>query len=217
MTRMFRCIAVAVTAVAPLLAQDTVATGPTADRICYHARPKPACSVFFLTNAGVYMLTSTNAHVGSTPARALVDWGVMVNVGRQDAIGASFFGVGDFDGFTGGPAVRYRRWLRGQASLDVAVGTSIVAARSVRTNPITTGSLYGLLKWNPEPWLGFAARPELIHRTIVTSCGPSGCTVNTQSQRQLSFGVELGGVPGLILSGPAIFVSAVAAALAGTN
>src|SRR5712691_8232317 len=140
----------ALSAAAPLLAQDTAATGPTADRHCYHARPKPACSVFFLTDAGAYVLASAPAHVGSTSARALVDWGVMANVGRQDAIGASFFAVSDFDGFTGGPAVRYRRWLGRQASLDVAVGTSIVVSKSTRNSgQIKTGSLYGLVKWNP--------------------------------------------------------------------
>lgn len=217
MAHMFRCIAVAAMAAARLVAQDTVAIGRAADRPCYHPRPKFACSLFFLTNAGVYIHTSTNAHLGSTPARALVDWGVMVNIDKKDAIGASFFGVGDFDGFAGGPAVRYRRWLRGEASLDVAVGTSIVASQSIKTNPITNGSLYGVVKWNPKPWFGLAARPELIRRRVVTSCGPSGCTVDTRSERQLSLGVEFGWVPGLVLSVPGVLACAVAAAIAGAN
>ncbi len=143
--------------------------------------------------------------------------GVMMNVGRRDAIGASFFALGDIDGFTAGPAVRYRRWLGPQASLDVSVGTSIVASHSIRNNPIKTGSLYGLVKWNPEPWFGVAARPELIRRTVVTSCGPFGCTFDTRSEAQLSFGVEFSWVPGLVLTVPGVLACAVAAALAGTN
>ena len=183
--------AAALSAAAPLLAQDTAAT-------------RHVGALFLLTNAGVY--------VGSPSPRALVDWGVMVQVGRQAAIGASFFAIGDHDGFAGGPTVRYRRWLGPQASLDVAVGTSIVVS-TTNNNP-ETGSLYGLVKWNPVPWFGIAARPELIRR-IQSPCGPFGCTYD--SQPQLSLGVEFGRVPGLVLSVPGVLVVAAVGALAGAN
>ncbi len=180
----------ALSAAAPLLAQDTAATGH-------------AAGAFFLTNAGVY--------VGAPSARAVVDWGVMVPAGRQAAIGASFFAIGDYDGFAGGPAIRYRHWLGPQASLDVAVGVSIVASTS-NNNP-KTGSLYGLVKWSPVRWFGIAARPEVLQR--IASCGPFGCTYG--SQAQLSVGVEFGGTPGLVLSVPGALVIAAAGALSGLD
>src|SRR5258708_5995847 len=110
--------AAALSAAAPLLAQDTAATGH-------------AARAFLLTKGGVY--------AGAQSARAVVDGGIMAPAGSNAAIGASFFAIGDNDGFAGGPAVRYRHWLGPQGSLDVAVGVSIVASTS-NNNP-KTGSL----------------------------------------------------------------------------
>src|SRR5260370_22235807 len=106
MTRILCCLALALSGAAPLLAQDTAATADTAS-VCFKARPD--CSMFPLTNAGAY--------VGSRSARALVDWGVMFKVGGRDAIGASFFFLGDVDGFRACPAVPYRPWRGPGASL----------------------------------------------------------------------------------------------------
>jgi hypothetical protein len=150
-------------------------------------------------------------YVGAPSARAVVDWGIMVPAGGNAAIGVSFFAIGDRDGFAGGPALRYRRWLGPQASLDVAVGASVVA--SVSNNNPKTGSLYGLVKWSPVRWFGIAARPELLRR--IASCGPSGCSYG--SQAQLSVGVEFSGVPGLVLSLPCVLLVGVAGALAGVD
>ncbi len=201
-------LAVALSTAASLLAQDTAATGRSADLPCYHARSKPACSVFFLTNAGGYVTRRS----GTTGSRALVDWGVMVNVGERDAIGASFFALQDNEGGgAAGPVVRYRRWLRPPTSLDVAVGTAIVG-------DVKTGSLYGLVKWNPVHWFGVAARPDLIRQTVYTGCATFSCTPVTQSHAHLSFGVEFGWVPGLVLTaGGGLAVVVALATLVGSN
>jgi hypothetical protein len=202
MTRIFQCLALALSGAAPLLSQDTVATGP-----CRAFKPRPACSVILLTNAGAY--------VGSRSVRALVDWGVMFKVGgRGEAIGASLFALGDMDGVAAGPAVRYRRWRGPEASLDAAVGTSIVVSQASRNPQIMTGSLYGLVKWNPKPWFGVSARPELIREMVLTSCGTFGCTFDTRSVAQLSIGVEFSGVPGFVLSLPGVLALALADYLA---
>src|SRR5260370_35428839 len=105
--------AAALSAAAPLLAQDTAATGH-------------AAGAFLLTNAGVY--------VGAPSARAVVDWGIMVPAGSNAAIGASFFAIGDNDGFAGGPAVRYRHGLGAQGPPLVAVAGAILAQTSTH-NP----------------------------------------------------------------------------------
>jgi hypothetical protein len=121
-----------------------------------------------------------------------LDWGLMANVGGRTAIGASFFALWDDDGCAAGPAVRYRRWLRRAGSLDVAIGAPITGDR------IKTGSLYGLVKWNPVHWFGVALRPEFV-RQIVNTCGVGTCTLDTRSRAKLWLGVEFGWVPGLVL------------------
>ncbi len=57
--------------------------------LCYHARPKPACSAFVLTNYGSYVVT------GDFPVGVVVDWGWMVNVSTRDfevAVGTPLVG-----------------------------------------------------------------------------------------------------------------------------
>jgi hypothetical protein len=129
-----------------------------------------------------------------------VDLGVMVNIARRDAIGASWFFSADDDGLTTGPVLRYRRWFDPQRSLDVAVGTPIMGSEEVET-----GSLYGLIKYNPVHWFGAALRPEYIRRPVYD---PSTDTSHKEGSGRLYAGVEFSGVPGLALSAGAVVVAA---------
>lgn len=162
-----------------------------ADNPCFHARPAPECRVFFITNAGGYFTPrSTN---GSTSLRAIVDWGVMVNVSPRDAIGGSWFVTLDEDEFTTGPVVRYRRWFEGDRSLDVALGTAVAGGQ------LKAGSILGLVKYNPVHWFGVGVRPEYLRRSAFT-CGPLTCTEYTATSVRVYGGVEFGWVPGLVLT-----------------
>jgi hypothetical protein len=178
--------------------------------LCYHARPRPACSAFVFTSFGGYLLLGRDA-LGSSAYREVADWGAMVNVGEKDAVGGSVFASFDRAGLTLGPAARYRRWLSASASVEVAVGTPLVSS----TGAIQPGSLFGLAKWSPNDWFSVAARPELARWTSVTSCGPAGCASASRMHGRMSVGIEFGRVPGAVftaLSGVATYLAFLAIA-----
>ncbi|HWC72342.1 MAG TPA: hypothetical protein VG454_00295, partial [Gemmatimonadales bacterium] len=60
---------------------------------CYHARPRPACSSFVLTNFGTYVFFGnvTGPVPGLGQLRGVADWGWMANISARDAIGATMF------------------------------------------------------------------------------------------------------------------------------
>lgn len=174
-------------------AQDSAA-GQTPTRLCYRARPKPACSTFILTDFGGYLVT------GDFPLGGVVDWGLMVNVSTRDAIGTSVFASLDPLGFGLGPAVRYRRWLPPSGSFEVAVGAPLVGPLG-STNDDVRGAVFGLVKWSPNQWFAVAARPELVHRPVFFCGGPTNtCTSEVQWRGRVPLGVEFGWVPGLALT-----------------
>ena len=203
----------ATTAVALILVVlPTIASGQgrsrSADEPCLRARPAPECKVFFLTNAGGYLKPASGP--GSSRLRAVVDWGVMVNVGRRGAIGGSWFVSLDEDDFTTGPALRYRHWFAQRGSLDVAIGTPAAGGQNFRS-----GSILGLVKYNPVHWFGVSVRPEYVRRTTYD---PTDFTPHTTGSGRLYAGAEFGGVPGLALSlggGVALGVLIVLFAVAG--
>jgi len=163
--------------------------------MCHRARPKPGCAAFILTNFGSYVMLGTAAS-GNTPLRAVVDWGLMANVSARNAIGASVFVSADRDGYGFGPALRYRRWIGGSASVEVAVGAPLAIGGD--SYKMETGSVFGLVKWSPNHWFAVAARPDLIHGLVFVGCGPTSCPGDeVQSRVRLSLGVEIGWVPGL--------------------
>src|SRR5262245_21138040 len=132
-------------ATAPLSAQTVPAPHP----MCYRARPKPECSGFLFTNFGTFVTLGGNPQ-GGTPLRAVADWGVMANVGRHNALGISVFPSIDANTLQVGVAARYRRWLRGTSSLDLAVGVPLVSSGWEGGR----GSVLGLVKWNASDWFG---------------------------------------------------------------
>ena len=192
MTKLPKSIALAVLlAAAPppiVLAQ----TPPrSANDPCFRARPAPECRVFFMTNAGGYIKPARIN--GGSPLRAIVDWGVMVNVSPRDAIGGSWFVTLDEDDFTTGPVVRYRRWFEGDRSLDVALGTPLAGGQ------LKAGSILGLVKYNPVHWFGVGVRPEYLRRSAF-NCGLLTCTEYTATSVRVYGGVEFSSAPGLVLS-----------------
>lgn len=155
---------------------------------CFRARAAPGCTVFFLTNAGLYARPGRGKIL-----RAMVDWGVMVNLDPHTAVGGSWFVTLDEDNFGTGPMARFRYWFPNDASLDVGIGLPLSAGNDVRR-----GSVYSLVKYNPVHWFGVAVRPEYVRRTVYT-CTPD-CTARTTNSGRVYGGVELSGLPGLLLS-----------------
>lgn len=177
---------------------------------CLRARPAPGCAVFFLADAGGYIKPGSTDE--GSPFRAIVDWGVMVNVSPRHAIGGSWFVTLDEDEFTTGPFAHYRFWFERDHSLDVAVGTPVAGGENLEA-----GSIFALVKYNPVHWFGVGVRPEYVRRTRF-DCGPSTCTQYTESSARVYGGVEFGSFPGLALSlggGVALAVLVIAVAASG--
>ena len=198
-------------AAAPAAIGQTQAPPRSSDNTCYHPRPKPACSAFFLTNAGAYIRRTQ----GETMGRATVDWGVMVNTSPRNAFGASWFVTfEEEDDLSTGPAARYRRWFGEGRSLDVAVGTPVAG------DQLKPGSILGSVKYSPVQWFGVALRPEAVRRTTY-ECVDVACTTtapHTGTSGRVYVGVEFGWVPGLALTvGGGLLALVALAAYAGSD
>ena len=177
---------VVVATVAPLAAQGSPPLGAPG-RFCLHARPKPDCAAFAITNVGGFVMFG-HSNGTSSGMRGVLDYGFMINTSTRDAFGGSVFASLDQDGFAIGPAIRYRRWLTATASLEVAVGKPVAGDEAA-------GAVFGLVKWSPNHWLSVAARPEIRRGVVCAS------TCGYQSQARLSLGTEIGAAPGLVLTG----------------
>ena len=176
--------------------------------LCFRARPRPRCQAFFITNAGTYVTPS--ARSGETPFRGIIDWGFMSNSGPGHAFGVSWFVSLDKDEWAMGPVLRYRRWLAGERSLEVALATPVSRGQ------IQPGSVLALVKYNPVRWGGVGLRPELIRARSFT-CGTT-CTERTVYSGRVYAGIEVGEVAGLSLSiGGGVGVLLLALALAGSD
>jgi len=173
--------------------------------LCWTPRPAPRCGALLLTNFGGYVAFS--AH-GSATVLLVEDLGLMVGVGRHDAVGASgFFTVDYGDGVTAGAALRYRRWNGDHHAWEVSVGFR-------GGQNADRGGVVGVLKYNLGPHWGFVLRPEVVRRCTVMfyhSCAP---TSGTAPRLRLAVGVELGSWPGLAV--PAAFVGVGAIAWAAS-
>ena len=183
-----------VCSVAGVAAQEPGAA-QAADEFCFRARPRPDCRGFFVTNSGPYLQLDA---LDIDQIRLTVDLGAMLNVTSNNAVGASWFLFGQSgDNVSMGPVMRWRRWLGPTESLDIALGTNVFSGDR---ESFDVGSILGLVKYNPVPWLGVAARPELV-RSIVYACTEKGCPPPVrETKRRLYLGAELGELSGVGLS-----------------
>ncbi len=163
----------------------------SAARVCLnHRQPGPACTMVVLTNIGGYYRTAAEY---KSHLRVVADWGMLLPAGDRSAVGASVFVSLDADDLTVGPAVRYRHWSKDtKSSWEAGVGLPLNREHTLA---------HGLFKWNVSPLVGIAIRPEL-RRTFTYSpyTGCFGPPYNCDTRRTsgaVSFGVEIGGVPGL--------------------
>jgi len=157
---------------------DTGRTRPT----CWTARPAPRCRTLVLTEFGAYLDASSGA------ARFLGNAGLMINVSRRDAVGASV--LVDLGGVAGiGPELRYRRWTSGGNALDLAFGARGPIAG------VDHGAVIGLVKYSFGPYFGLTLRPELVRRETPPNVWPVTQPVKGWGVG-LSLGVEIGSWPG---------------------
>jgi hypothetical protein len=188
--RFFVALATLALVGAPLAARaqaraDSARTHP----VCWTARPEPRCHVLLLTNVGAYVDFPHSG--GADTPRLAWDLGLMVNIGRRDAVGATFFGTSDMHGrISRGPALRYRRWLSLNNSVELAVG-----ARSA-LNTVDRGAVTGLIKYNIGPYFGLGLRPEIVQACRPPTALEYETCGGTVSRARLSAGLEIGSRPG---------------------
>ncbi len=190
------------------LNQTLAAQGASKPRLlCWKAAQGASCHAVLLTNFGAYasigsrLVGAVDPFTGAFSEQRRVafsrrftgDLGLLFDLGRRDAVGISVLGSAEISGFGGGFELagfaRYRRWLEGSRSLDLALGMPVVlrSADALRAP-------YGLVKLNLNGRLGIALRPE-VHRACESTNG-----LQKKSRFYLSAGVELGEKPGLVLS-----------------
>ena len=85
--------------------------------LCWRARPAPRCQWFLVTELGMAR-SSRDAY----NPRVDLALGLMRNVGRRAAIGASVLASADESHSRSGFIVRYRRWLDPRIALEIGVG-----------------------------------------------------------------------------------------------
>jgi hypothetical protein len=155
----------------------TVRAQQSQAEMCWAAHPQPRCSSFLVTNAGLYTRLVDFAG-DEAPVSAVFDGGFMVNVSRRDAVGASYMGSLD-NNHVAGPAIRYRRWLQKDASIDLALGVATSGA---------SGAL-GLVKISPANWVGLALRPNVLRFPY-----------STQRRFVATAGLEFSGPPAVAMT-----------------
>ena len=155
--------------------------------------PSPDCSYFGVTDFGLAVGArssqqfSDNRLQGETNAEG----GVMRNLGPRNAVGATwFFKVAD-ETVSTGPGVRYRRWLTKRQSVDLGLGVPVAIG------DYEGGTVFGLARYSPAPWVGISARPELIRRNVF-SCVQQRCGFETDEKFRVLAGADLTGRPGAV-------------------
>lgn len=188
--------------VAPAASAQSVPDSAHPQALCWTPRPAPRCHVLLVTNFGGYAAVST---YGSATVLLVEDVGLMVNLGRHAAVGATVLLTVDYsDGVTSGAALRYRRWSGDTRAWEVAVG--------VRGGQnADRGAVLGMLKYDLGPHWGVVARPELVWRCAETyyhMCAPTSS--GTASRLRVAVGIELGSWPGLAVPASLFGIGAIA-------
>ena len=166
----------------------------TAKRESCAFHPSPECGYFGVTDIGLAFAvaggsdfdTLHHTHGGTT-----AEGGVMANLGHRQAIGATlFFKVSD-EAVSIGAAGRYRYWLNRRQSVDVGVGIP------VGSSDYHAGTTFGMLRYNPAPWIGLAVRPERVVRDTFR-CEVQRCQVGRTAELRTFVGVDMTGKPGAV-------------------
>jgi hypothetical protein len=130
-------------------------------QMCFSGRPLPKCKAFMLTEFGYSRrLNDSHRDVYSGRWYLTAELGAMVNRGYRSALGAALFFGAEDDGSRWGLRPRYRRWLSGTISLDVAPGI-LFAGTDNRFQPSFPG-FSGQLSLGVGDLVGVTTQLEII-------------------------------------------------------
>ncbi len=173
---------------------------------CFRGKPLPQCKTFWITEFGYsYRLDQPpRRYLSSSDANFYFTWeyGLMRNLNRKSALGATFLLGADGDGHRFGVKPRFRRWLDNSISFDLGAGV-LFGGENNQFNPRFPGmtSHVGL---NFGDWLALTAHMEIIRLEVAPFRRPQ--SKMTQTDVAWYAGAKLGSYPGLVTSviGPII-------------
>lgn len=162
---------------AALVGAALATPSPATAQTCWRGRPLPDCTSFAITEVGFsFGSRRDSANAGGAATGHLMTWelGYMRNLGERYAVGGTAFVEGDGLGMArlrAGLKGRYRVWLEGNRSVDVAPGVILLAEEpSTPSNPdgsLTAGyDLGGLLavSYNLGDLVSLTAQVEALQR-----------------------------------------------------
>ena len=193
-----RLVAVVIAALwAPLLAAAqepppaVAATEPEAPSCAFH--PAPECRYFGVTDFGVaFGSTRTSQSIFDSTGRRVelfIEGGAMRSFGSRNAAGVTWFLALDNNPGSTGPGLRYRRWVTRRQSVEGGVGVPLFSW------DYEAGTLFGLIRYSPAPWIGLSVRPERIRRHTF-DCVAGRCDSLPDNEVRVLVGGDLSGKPG---------------------
>lgn len=181
--------------VGSLLLLPVLAAAQTHPHGCFRGGPAERCSWFPLVESGLhYRLTD----VVPGDERVMLAWnlGFMKNTGSRTALGAEVWAVAEGD-FRAGAALRWRRWLGANTSVDLSAGIHIAGDAS--SGHVTPGSPMIQLKINRSDLIAASARFDLLSVSgCYTSYSPTACPGPKHTSPRAYVGVEMGSYAGLV-------------------
>jgi hypothetical protein len=167
------------------------ATESEAPSCAFH--PAPECRYFGVTDFGLaFGSTHTPESIFDSTERRVelfIEGGVMRTFGARNAAGVTWFLAFDNDTGSTGPGLRYRRWVTRRQSVEGGVGVPLLSW------DYEAGTLFGLIRYSPAPWIGLSVRPERIRRHTF-DCVAGRCDSLPDSEVRVLLGGDLSGKPG---------------------
>ena len=170
----------------------TTVISPLVAQSCFTGRPVPQCRSFWITEAGFSV--RLDDHPNKDGGSVTFDLGYAVNIGGQSALGVSGFLRGGEPVGGGGIRGRYRLWLGGATSLDLAPG--ILLASSGGQFDYKAGTFSGQVALNVTRGFGLVAQVDQVRLASNTFTFPNGETTDVAwyAGGRLSGGAGLGGI-----------------------
>lgn len=169
---------------------------------CFRGAPADRCSWFLLTESGVHYRL-TDLIPGDERVLFSGSLGLMVNTPGGAAWGGEAFAGLEGD-LRGGLALRWRRWLGGRSSLDVAAGVHLLGNAS--GGAVRAGSPMVQARYTLGDLLGASARLDVL--AIRNGCPEAICfSRGSWTSERLYVGGELGsslGLGAMVLAGLAV-------------
>jgi hypothetical protein len=193
--------AVLLVVVPPVLGlAQTAGPGTGGSRFHLRGRPLPECHSFLITEVGAhYLFNEKGSYSGKRSALLTYDGGYMHNIGTRHAAGLVIHLGADDRREDLGLGLRYRRWLRGNRSLNLTGGLGLAGASDAGG----TADLSGVTVWG-EAGISFSDYATVTLRVQdwrSSSIEFLPTSIRRGDETTVHLGCKVGGLPGAVLLG----------------